>query len=29
VWRHVIYTTSAICGVKPEHSRLKFMDKCG
>jgi hypothetical protein len=19
----------AICGVRPEHSRLKFMDKCG
>jgi hypothetical protein len=21
--RHVVSTTSAICGVKPEHSRLK------
>jgi hypothetical protein len=23
LWRHVVSTTSAICGVKPEHSRLK------
>jgi hypothetical protein len=22
-WRHVVSATSAICGVKPEHSRLK------
>jgi hypothetical protein len=23
LWRHVVSTTSVICGVKPEHSRLK------
>jgi hypothetical protein len=27
-WKHVISTTSAICGVKPEHSRLNSNGIC-